>query len=100
MTGGQGARNVQRNTASSGGTVNANQGTQNVNTYHVGQSASRLRRRAIYLVVLIMLDVLSFMYGMLAYTGTGTTGDHVRAWTFMVLLVVTIRTVRSWIRNF
>lgn len=89
----------QQNAPGAGGTVYANQGTgnQNVTTNYNLPKMGRYGGRA--LLIILVVDVAFFIYGATAYTGRGTTADNWRAGIFFVLVIVTVRMIRSWLRR-
>ncbi|MGI5246630.1 hypothetical protein [Dactylosporangium sp. CA-139066] len=93
----------QQNHASSGGIVNANQGSgpQIINYNAYDPTAERRRRRRSTWLVLsaLIADVLYFFYGMWSYTGRNTPADTVRAVVYLFMLVITIRLIRNWFRR-
>ena len=88
---------TQNNTPRRGGNVYANQGTGN-QIIHTGPGRRGGADTKALLVVLV-LDVVFFFYGMLAYTGRNTSGDEWRAGIFIVLLIVTAGMIRRWLRR-
>ena len=92
----------QFNTPASGGTVYSNQGPGNQIFYqtYVDPAAQRRRRLARWgLLGALVTDVLYFFYGMWSYTGRNTPGDAWRAGIYLVMLAVTIRLLRGWLRT-
>jgi hypothetical protein len=92
----------QYNTPTAGGTVYSHQGTGNQVVYNAYTDPAAERRRRLttrLLIGAIVADVLYFFYGMWSYTGQNTTGDTVRAVVYLVMLGVTIRLIRNWVRQ-
>ena len=91
---------VQQNFAQHGGNVFANQGPGNQIINNTTQQAKRgtgFDTKA--LLVILVLDVAFFFYGMTAYTGRNTTADTWRAGIFILLLILTASLVRRWLRR-
>jgi hypothetical protein len=82
--------------------VYAYQGSGNQNIYlppTQGIAKRGPRNDTKVLLLTLLLDVLFFFYGMLAYTGRNTTADEWRAGIFLLLLAVTGTMLRRWIRR-
>jgi hypothetical protein len=100
MSGPQGPNqhNRQHNHARGRGQVISYQGSGN-QSVHLHNQAARTRT-GVAVLVLLGVDVVFFLYGMTAYTGTaGNTADLWRAGVMLVLLAVTIRLIRRWFRQ-
>jgi hypothetical protein len=95
--GGSSPHNHQHNHASGRGQIIVNQGgNQTVNLHN---HAARKRTGAAILI-LLGIDVVFFVYGGLAYTGSnGNTGDLWRAGIMLVLLGITGNLIRRWFRQ-
>ncbi|HEU5470188.1 MAG TPA: hypothetical protein VFV67_06005 [Actinophytocola sp.] len=106
--------NNQHSTPGPGGVVNANQGTQNVyqggqtfntinanNTIHATPVRPKgIQRDTKVLLILLVIDIAWFVWGMTAYTGlSGDTGDLVRSIGFLILFAMTIRLFVNWVRR-
>ncbi len=94
----------QTNAPHSGGTVYANQGgnqniTNNNTTHTLPPAQSGPRTDTKVLLVTLVVDVAFFFYGMFSYSGENTKADDWRAGIFLLLLVVTIRSIRRWVRK-
>ncbi|MFI5905955.1 hypothetical protein [Dactylosporangium sp. NPDC051541] len=78
----------------------AHQGTGDMNIsqtqYNLGQSRKTLNWT---LLVMVVVDVAFFFYGMMAYTGHNTSADTWRAFIFLALVVVTLRLLRRRLRR-
>lgn len=95
-------QNNQTNHASNGGTIYSSQGgSQQVTNITNQISARAARSRAGWAVlIIIVVDVVYFFYGMTAYTGqSNNSGDLWRAGIFIVLLATTGSLIRRWVRR-
>lgn len=95
----------QRNSATNGGNVFANQGEGQMNVHQDNSIINNINAKyrtwtGWAILVMLAADVLFFIYGASAYTGNqGNTGDGVRAVTYLVMLAVTISLIRRWFRQ-
>jgi hypothetical protein len=92
----------QHNAPTSGGTVYSYQGTgsQVVHNTYSDQAAQRRRKFTSRLLIgALVADVLYFFYGMWSYSGHDTSGDAWRAGIYLLMLGVTIRLIRRWVRQ-
>lgn len=88
----------QNNTTNGSGNIYATQnGNINFNTTTPGQPGLRVDTKA--LLIVLPANGVFFLYGMLAYTGRGTSGDNWRAGIFLVLFFLTLAMVGRWIRR-
>ena len=83
--------NSQRIQARGRSTVNAHQGSGPMNIFQT-LNPSRRGYGPWLLLVLVIVDVGYFFFGMLSYSGTDNSGDMWRAWIFLFLVVWTLRT--------
>jgi hypothetical protein len=95
----------QHNTASRGGNVFANQGEGQMDVHQYNSTINNINAKhhrwtGWAILVLLVADVGSFVYGSSAYTGgRDTTGDGIRAFAMLFLLGVTINLIRRWFRQ-
>ncbi|MEO6082492.1 MAG: hypothetical protein ABIQ18_05230 [Umezawaea sp.] len=96
--GGANQHNQQVNQNYGKGPLYANQGRQEINNTYTTPAAKSWAGWTI--VVLLILDVGFFFYGKASYTGVaGDSGDLWRAGIYFVLLVATVRMIRTWVRS-
>jgi DMSO reductase anchor subunit len=89
----------QYNTATSGGSVYAAQGGNQYINIGTGPGKRGLRIGTKVLLVTLLVDVVFFFYGMLAYTGENTSGDSWRAGIFLFMFLLTSGMIGRWIRR-
>jgi hypothetical protein len=94
---------TQRNHASGGSSIYANQGsgTQSINhNYNTTVNARSRTWTGWAILVILAVDVAFFFYGKDSYTGrAGDSGDLWRAGIFLVLMATTGTLVRRWFRS-
>jgi hypothetical protein len=91
---------TQNNHASGHGVVNAHQGSGPMNIVQNFLSPTRRGYGGWLLLILVVVDVIYFFYGMLSYSGDpDNSADMWRAWIFLFLVVWTLRTVRRLLKR-
>jgi hypothetical protein len=86
--------------AANGGTQIINNSSSNITAPSWATRQKGMRRDTKVLLILLVLDVGMFFYGMLAYTGVrNDTGDLVRAVLALIMFGTTVRLIVTWIRR-
>ena len=87
----------QSNVANNGDVYGVQGGNININTVSPTKRGAGVDTKM--LLIILLVDVAFFFYGMLAYTGKYSTADNWRACIFLFLFLATAGMVRRWVRR-